>query len=254
MDNEYDQTTEAMMDVGEDSGIASNDSNSPRDSLASLASMGSSATSRNDSAIGSVSDRRSSNSSNVSSTSDRSDLSRSSRSSGRSSAGYSNSVSSSRRPSTSSVQSDDSATTIRSNATVTSRKSERNRTPTTSVADHQQSSGHATGTYSKSGYTKVGTHIPTTNTQPTAELTQIQVVDFAGKTHIVRVRPTDKVKDLKVKVQEKLKIAPSQQRLQFQGKMLDDKSPSSVKSLGLQNLSTVHLQGRLQGGALFSTA
>eukprot|EP00057_Strongylocentrotus_purpuratus_P016556 XP_011671030.1 PREDICTED: dentin sialophosphoprotein [Strongylocentrotus purpuratus] len=234
MDNEHDQTTEAMMDVDgeeEDSGIASNESDSRRDSLSSMASMSSTATSSNDSAIGS--DRRSSTSSNVSSMSGMSDLSRSSRTSGHSSAGYPDSVSSSRRSSLSSVQSDDSTTTLRSDVTATSMKSERTRT---------------------SGYTKVGTHIPTTNTKPTAELTQIQVVDFANKTHIVRVRPTDKVKDLKVKVQEKLKIAPSQQRLQFQGKMLDDKSPSSVKCLGLQNLSTVHLQGRLQGGALFSTA
>lgn len=89
------------------------------------------------------------------------------------------------------------------------------------------------------------------NTKPTSGLIQIQVLHYDCKTHMVRVRPTDTVKDLKVKIQEKVKIAPPQQWLQFQGRVLNDNSTSNLQYHGLQDLSTVHLHGRLRGGSLF---
>ncbi|XP_041452988.1 uncharacterized protein LOC121406044 [Lytechinus variegatus] len=224
MDHNEEKEAEAMM-VDGDSGMGSTESGSRRDSLSSMASANSSATSSNDTTIGSMSDRRSLLSSNASSMSGMSDRSLSSRSGQTSDAGYPDSVSSIRRSSLSSVRSDDSTTTIRSDATATS------------------------------GHTRV--HIPynhhfgttnTTTTTPRSDPTiEIMVGDFNGKTHIVRVRPTDTVNYLKSKIEEKLKVAPSQQQLTFQGKPLMNDA-STVSSCGLHNLSTVQLQGRLRGG------
>lgn len=89
------------------------------------------------------------------------------------------------------------------------------------------------------------------STQPTSGLIQIQVLNYDSKTHIVRVRPTDTVEDLKIKIQEEVKIAPPQQMLLFKGRILDDKSTSNLECHGLQDLSTVHLHCRLRGGFLF---
>nr|XP_054754207.1 uncharacterized protein LOC129260204 [Lytechinus pictus] len=76
---------------------------------------------------------------------------------------------------------------------------------------------------------------------------EIMVGDFNGKTHIVRARPTDTVRDLKCKIKDKVGVTPSQKQLTFQGRPLMNDA-STVSSCGLQNLSTVQLQGRLVGG------
>ncbi|XP_041462007.1 uncharacterized protein LOC121413296 [Lytechinus variegatus] len=106
----------------------------------------------------------------------------------------------------------------------------------------------------QAGYTRVrtpysyrpGTTYTTTTTPRSDPTIEIMVRDFNGKTHIVRVRPTDTVKYLKSKIEEKVKVSPSQQQLTFQGKTL--MNDAKVSSCGLQNLSTVQMQGRLMGG------
>ncbi|XP_041461995.1 uncharacterized protein LOC121413272 isoform X4 [Lytechinus variegatus] len=251
MNHNQEKEAEAMMVNDGDSGMGSTESGSRRDSLSSMASANLSATLSNDSAIGSMSYRRSSLRSNAKSMSGMSDRSLSSRSGQSSDAGYPDSVSSSRRSSISSVRSDDSTTTIRSDATATSMRSDQTRTSgfnqdySKSTRDIDSTPGHTrvrTPYNHHSGTTYTTT--PTPRSDPTIE---IMVGDFNGKTHIVRVRPTDTVNNLKSKIEEKLKVAPSQQQLTFQGRPLNNDA-STVTSCGLQNLSTVQLQGRLRGG------
>ncbi|XP_041480132.1 lisH domain-containing protein C1711.05-like [Lytechinus variegatus] len=252
MANNEEHETEAMMVDDGDSGMGSTDeSGSRRDSLSSMASANSSATSSNDSAVESMSDRRSSLSSNASSMSGMSDRSLSAWSGQSSDAGYPDSNSSSRRSSLSSVRSDDSTTTIRSDATATSMSSDQTRTSrfnlddSKSTRDIDSTSGH---TRVRTPYNHRSGTTNTTTTTPRSDPTiEIRVEDFCGKTHIVRVRPTDTVRDLKCKIKDKVRVAPSQQQLTFQGRPLTNDA-STVTSCGLENSSTVHLLGRMLGG------
>ncbi|XP_041480763.1 papilin-like [Lytechinus variegatus] len=253
MANNEEHETEAMMVDDGDSGRGSTDeSGSRRDSLSSMASANSSATSSNDSAVESMFDRRSSLSSNASSMSVMSDRSLSAWSGQSSDAGYPDSNSSSRRSSLSSVRSDDSTTTIRSDATATSMRSDQTRT---SAGFNQDDSKSTRDIDSTSGHTRVRTPYNhrscttnTTTTTPRSDPTiEIMVVDFSCKTHIVRVRPTDTVQDLKCKIKDKVGVAPIQQQLTFQGRPLTNDA-STVTSCGLENSSIVHLLGRMLGG------
>nr|XP_054754209.1 uncharacterized protein LOC129260206 [Lytechinus pictus] len=135
-------------------------------------------------------------------------------------AGYPDSVSSSRRSSLSSVKSDDSTTTIRSDATATSMRSDQTRTSgfnqdySKSTRDIDSTSGH---TRVRAPYNHHSGTTYTTTTTPRSDPTiEIMVGDFNGKTHIVRARPTDTVRDLKCKIKDKVGVTPSQQQLTFQ--------------------------------------
>ncbi|PRQ75685.1 hypothetical protein AAT19DRAFT_13742 [Rhodotorula toruloides] len=74
----------------------------------------------------------------------------------------------------------------------------------------------------------------------------MQVFVKASKTVIVLVNPDSPVLDLKLHVEEKLRIPPEQQRLIFAGRQLDD--TRLLSEYAIQSGSTLHLVGRLRGG------
>ena len=53
------------------------------------------------------------------------------------------------------------------------------------------------------------------------------------------IEPTDIIEKLKLKIEEKLDVHPSSQRLRFQGHLLEDGRP--FNDYHIQNGSTIHL-------------
>lgn len=74
----------------------------------------------------------------------------------------------------------------------------------------------------------------------------LKVLTLTGEENEVDVEPTDKIQQIKEKLEEKVGIPVPQQRLIFQGKQLrDEKTISSYK---LQGGTVLHLVVALRGG------
>ncbi len=75
---------------------------------------------------------------------------------------------------------------------------------------------------------------------------QIFVKTLTGQTITLDVSDTDKIKDIKNKIQSKQQIPWEQQRLIFSGKELDDEK--NILDYDIDKGSTLHLVIRLKGG------
>jgi len=75
---------------------------------------------------------------------------------------------------------------------------------------------------------------------------QIFVKNLDGKTITINIKPTDTIKQLKSKVQEKVGVPADAQRLIFSGKQLED--GRLVSDYHIQKESTLFLVLRLRGG------
>lgn len=74
----------------------------------------------------------------------------------------------------------------------------------------------------------------------------LKVLTLAGEEREIAVEPSDKILQLKEKLEERDGIPVAQQRLIFQGKQLNDEK--TIASYKLQNGTMVHMVVALRGG------
>ncbi|CAD6884200.1 hypothetical protein CF319_g1080 [Tilletia indica] len=76
----------------------------------------------------------------------------------------------------------------------------------------------------------------------------VKIKTLTGKEIELDIEPSDKISRIKERVEEKEGIPPSQQRLVFGGKAMQDEKTAT--DLGLTGGSVLHLVVALRGGSL----